>query len=56
MPRGTFVRLNPLIVHGNLSPVEPAGYSLCLLSGRTFANDTEFLRLSAEEQFELTLA
>lgn len=56
VPRGTFVRLNPLIVHGNLSPVEPTGHSLCLLSGRTFANDAEFLRLSAEEQFELTLA
>lgn len=54
VPKGTFVRLNPLIIHGSLFPIEESGHSLCLLSGRTFANDMEMKVLSEEERLELT--
>ncbi len=53
VPKGTFVRLNPLIVHGSLFPVAESGHSLCLLPWRTFVNDMEAKPLSADEAFEL---
>lgn len=55
VPMGTFVRMNPLIIHGNQIPIQPVGHSLCLLAGRTFANDMEAKLLSEEEKFELVL-
>lgn len=53
VPRHTFVRLNPLIIHGSVFCIEPSGHSLCMLPGRTFANDMEMKRLSDDEAFEL---
>ena len=53
VPKGTFVRLNPLIIHGSLFSIEENGHSLCLLSGRTFANDMEMKVLSEDEKLEL---
>lgn len=53
VPKGTFVRLNPLIIHGSLFSIEESGHSLCLLSGRTFANDMEMKILSEDEKLEL---
>lgn len=41
IPQHTFVCLNPLIIHGSLFCLQETGHSLCLLSGRTFANDFE---------------
>lgn len=55
VPKGTFVRMNPLIIHGNQIPLQQTGHSLCLLAGRTFANDMEVKVLSDEEKFELAL-
>lgn len=39
VPKNTFVRLDPLIIHGSLFCLQETGHALCLLSGRTFAND-----------------
>ena len=55
VPKGTFVRLDPLIIHGSVFCTEKIGHSLCLLAGRTFANDMEAKLLGEDEQFELAL-
>lgn len=55
VPRHTFVRLNPLIIHGSVYCIESSGHSLCLLPGRTFANDMEMKLLGDDEAFELVL-
>lgn len=40
IPQGTFVKLNPLIVHGTQYPVNTAAaHILCLLPERTYRND-----------------
>lgn len=40
VPRGTFVKLNPLILHGTQFPVEASeAHMVCMLPGRTFMND-----------------
>lgn len=40
VPQGTFVKLNPLILHGTQFPVgKEIAHVLCLLPGRTFWND-----------------
>lgn len=53
VPRYTFVKLNPLIIHGSVFCVESSGHSMCLLPCRTFANDMEMKRLNGDEVFEL---
>lgn len=53
VPKGTFVRLDPLITHGVLFPVAETAHALCLLPARTFANDMEARLLAEEEQIEL---
>ena len=53
VPKGTFVRLDPLITHGVLFPVDETAHALCLLPARTFANDMEARLLTEEEQVEL---
>lgn len=54
VPKNTFVRLNPLIIHGSLFCLQETGHSLCLLSGRTFANDFE-AKLLGEEAVAIEL-
>ena len=40
IPKGTFVKINPLIVHGTQFPVhKEEAHLICLLPGRTFMND-----------------
>lgn len=40
VPCGTFVKINPLIVHGTQFPVhKEEAHLICLLPGRTFMND-----------------
>lgn len=40
VPKGTFVKLNPLILHGTQFPVDaPTAHIVCMLPGRTFMND-----------------
>jgi ureidoglycolate lyase len=40
VPRGSFVKINPLIVHGTQYPVGvEEAHIICMLPGRTFAND-----------------
>lgn len=40
VPKGTFVKLNPLILHGTQFPVNAdSAHILCMLPGRTFMND-----------------
>lgn len=55
VPQNTFVCLDPLIIHGNLFCLEETGHSLCMLPGRTFANDMEMKVLSNEEALMLAL-
>ena len=54
VPKGTFVRLNPLILHGTQFPVNAdTAHVLCLLPGRTFMNDMTAETLPEEERIEL---
>ena len=40
VPKGTFVKLNPLVVHGSQFPVHNnEAHVVCMLPGRTFKND-----------------
>jgi ureidoglycolate lyase len=57
VPRGTFVKLNPLIVHGTQYAVkEGAVHIVCMLPGRTFANDMLAKMIDRdEEKAEITL-
>ncbi|WP_230399368.1 ureidoglycolate lyase [Novisyntrophococcus fermenticellae] len=51
VPAGTFIKLNPLIVHGTQYPVsEGEVHVVCMLPGRTFHNDMVSYRLTEEEQ------
>ncbi len=43
VPKGTFVKLNPMVVHGSQFPVNNAeAHVVCMLPGRTFNNDMVF--------------
>lgn len=54
VPKGTFVKLNPLILHGTQFPAErETAHVLCLLPGRTFRNDMLAQMLEEEERAEL---
>lgn len=51
VPRGTFVKLNPLILHGTQFPVhKEEAHVLCMLPGRTFVNDMMAEMLGPEDQ------
>lgn len=51
VPRGTFVKLNPLILHGTQFPVNrDTAHVLCILPGRTFLNDMLSQVLPQEER------
>ena len=54
VPKGTFVKFEPLIVHGRqyITGAEEA-HALCLLPERTFANDMMARTLPGEEQVEI---
>ena len=48
---GSFVKLNPMIVHGGQYPVnEPEAHLICMLPGRTFQNDMVYLRIEEEDK------
>ena len=56
VPKGTFVKLNPLIVHGTQYPVNSEEvHIVCMLPGRTFKNDMIPQPLSDEEKAEIIL-
>ena len=56
VPKGTFVKLNPYIVHGTQFPVHSEeAHILCLLPGRTFANDIQVQVLDEAARAEVVL-
>lgn len=56
VPQGTFVKLNPYILHGSQFPVHAdTAHILCLLPGRTFVNDMQMQLLAEEDQAEVLL-
>lgn len=56
IPRGTFVKLNPLIVHGTQYLTEEGeAHILCLLPGRTFRNDIISQVLEGDDRAEIIL-
>lgn len=56
VPRGTFVKLNPLILHGTQFPVDSEqAHVLCLLPERTFMNDMLMERLAEDKQAEVVI-
>ena len=56
VPKGTFVKLNPLVVHGTQYPVDTdEAHIVCMLPGRTFNNDMIPQPLAEEEQAEIVL-
>ena len=56
VPKGTFVRLNPYIIHGAQFAIhEEEAHVLCLLPGRTFRNDMEAVMLTEEERAVLVM-
>lgn len=51
IPRGTFVKLNPLIVHGTQYPVkEEEVHVVCILPARTFRNDMIAQEIENEDE------
>ena len=55
-PAGTFVRLNPGVVHGTQLPVNDAPVSvLLILPAFTVGNDTQYVFLSGEERLTLQM-
>ena len=57
VPRGTFVKLNPMIVHGTQFPAHSEeAHVICLLPGRTFRNDKVARAITEEDEMaELVL-
>ena len=56
VPKGTFVRLDPLILHGTQFPVDAdTAHIVCMLPGRTFMNDMMAEFLPEEEQAIVTV-
>lgn len=54
VPKGTFVKLNPLIVHGKQYVVgKEEAHIVCMLPGRTFQNDRIARKLQEDEIAEL---
>lgn len=55
VPKGTFVRLDPLILHGTQFPVDAdTAHIVCMLPGRTFMNDMMAEFLPEEDQAVVT--
>lgn len=51
VPKHTFVKLNPMIVHGGQYPVNKSeAHLICMLPGRTFQNDMVYRRIEAEDE------
>lgn len=51
VPRLTFVKLNPMIIHGGQFPVSsPEAHLLCMLPGRTFQNDMVYRIIEEEDE------
>jgi ureidoglycolate lyase len=51
VPRGTFVKLNPLIVHGTQYAIDSGTvHIVCMLPGRTFANDMLARMIEKDEE------
>jgi ureidoglycolate lyase len=57
VPKGGFVKLNPLIVHGTQYPVSADEvHIICMLPGRTFSNDMLFgMAEKDEDKAEIVL-
>jgi len=56
VPQGTFVKLEPLILHGKQFVTKAAeAHVLCLLPQRTFANDMISQQLEDKDKIEITL-
>ncbi len=54
VPKGTFVRLNPGVIHGRQFVVNtPSVNVLILLPERTFGNDCTFTRLEGEDRIAI---
>ena len=51
VPVGTFVKMNPMVVHGVQFPAHKEGaHVVCMLPGRTFHNDCTIRVLEREEE------
>ncbi|MEL7607899.1 MAG: ureidoglycolate lyase [Bacillota bacterium] len=56
VPKGTFVKTNPLILHGKQYPIgADEVHVLCLLPQRTFYNDMIAIPLGKEDQVRIQL-
>ena len=56
VPKGTFIKINPLILHGKQYPLsENEVHVLCLLPQRTFYNDMIALPLAQADQIRIQL-
>lgn len=56
LPKGTFVRFKPGVLHGTQYPIDKEFVSLiCMLPERTYANDCEFIMLEGDDQAKVTL-
>ena len=56
VPRGTFVRLNPGVLHGRQFVVDSQSVNvMILLPERTFGNDCVFTRLAESDQIKILL-
>jgi ureidoglycolate lyase len=54
VPRGTFVKLEPLILHGRQFVTEaPQAHILCMLPQRTYHNDMIFTALGDQDKVEV---
>ncbi len=54
VPKGTFVKLNPLLLHGTQFPLQAdTAHVVCMLPGRTFRNDMVAERLTEEMQIRI---
>lgn len=54
VPKCTFVKLNPYILHGTQFPVHAeTAHIACILPGRTFANDIQMEILQEEKRAEV---
>lgn len=57
LPKGTFIKFNPMVVHGSQYPVHnEEAHLICMLPGRTFKNDMVAQRITDEAKMaELVL-
>lgn len=51
VPKGTFIKMNPMVVHGMQFPVHNEdAHVVCMLPGRTFHNDVTVCRIEENEE------